>query len=114
MFESIGRVLTGAAAGMAVTLLVVQALLFSANSAHAASSTEETNYFGPKLVQLGMIAGADRAPVGQIQWRLVRDRLQDEVRDVGQLVEPVVQRSQSRRLLRVEGECRSARSSCRS
>ena len=55
-----------------------------------------------QLVELGVEAGANGAAVGQVQRRLVGDGVQNQPGDIGQLVEPVVQRPQARRLLRVE------------
>ena len=48
VFQAIVRTLAGAAAGLAVTFLVVQGLLFHANAAHA---DEPSAYFGPRLIQ---------------------------------------------------------------
>ena len=55
-----------------------------------------------RLVELGMVSGANRAAVHQVERRFVGDRSEDEAADVGQLIEAVVQVAQARGLLRVE------------
>ena len=49
-----------------------------------------------QLVELGVVAGADRAAVGDIERRLVGDGFEDQVGDVGQLVQAVVDFSERR------------------
>ena len=55
-----------------------------------------------QLVEFGVVSGANRAAIRQVERRFVGDGFQNEVADVGQLVEPVVQVAQARGLLGVE------------
>ena len=50
-----------------------------------------------QLVELGVVAGADGAAIGEVERRLVGDGVEDEAGDVGQLVEAVVESAQARR-----------------
>src|ERR1035441_4950589 len=48
------------------------------------------------------VAGADGAAIGDGQRRLIGDGFQNQVGDVGQFVEPFVNRAQPQSLLRIE------------
>ena len=55
-----------------------------------------------QLVQFGVKARADGAPIGQVERRLIRDRLQNQTGHVGQVIQPLVKRSQPLGLLCIE------------
>ena len=55
-----------------------------------------------EVVEFGMVSGANRAAIRQVERRFIGDRPEDEAADVGQLIEAIMQVAQARGLLGVE------------